>query len=66
MNDPIKSKDLCARCKYSFSKWCQGVQGGDCNHCEHGYEDGKCACLTVKINTPCPYFKEVKDDETTN
>ena len=58
----IKTKDLCDKCKYSFWEWCDGK---DCNDChmviisEGGVD--KCACCTVKYNTPCPYFEERED-----
>ena len=55
----IKTADLCYRCKYSALDWCPGK---DCLKCESYIEVGggrcKCRCLTIKHNTPCPYFDE--------
>lgn len=61
---PVKTKDLCERCKYHFRRWCDAKQGCSCIECEHFSKDNECLCLTVKANTPCPYFKEADDDET--
>ncbi|MBE6928048.1 MAG: hypothetical protein E7467_06125 [Ruminococcaceae bacterium] len=62
MSIPIKSKDLCQACKYDFYNWCQAVCGGECGICDNKNGDGKCFCLIVKANTPCPYFKEVQNE----
>ena len=66
-NNPIKTYDLCDRCKYG------GRYGGDCYKCRVGYVNKSCSllsvfgcrCLWIKQNTPCPYFEEEKDDAST-
>lgn len=58
----IKTGDLCERCEHSYVKWCIGKHEKDCTKCDHQtIEKDRCLCLTVKVNTPCPYFKEVDD-----
>lgn len=61
---PVKTSDLCERCKYHFRRWCDAKCECSCLGCEHFSKDNECLCLTVKANTPCPYFKEADDDET--
>ena len=64
MSMPIKSKDLCEKCKFNFDRWCSGVRAVNCTGCEHRTEDKKkCRCLTVKKNTPCPFFGEADENE---
>ena len=64
MSNPIKSADLCARCRYTFYRHCSEEMQGNCVSC-FMYDTGKpggCKCLTIKPNTPCPYFEEEKDN----
>lgn len=53
----IKTLDLCERCFYGNSK----CNLGDCRECEVRIKDTilKCGCLSIKFNTPCPYFKNI-------
>ena len=62
MCDPIKSADLCERCFYSFERFClpQGKMYGGCPSCKMDNGDA-CKCLTIKENTPCPYFEEANE-----
>lgn len=53
MEQAIKTKDLCDRCRYHFNVWCNI----GCMNCEMNGEK-QCLCLTIKENTPCPYFRE--------
>ena len=56
----IKTPDLCERCVHSTERCCYSTVGF-CPMCLSQETDG-CKCLTIKPNTPCPYFEEVKDD----
>lgn len=69
MSVHIKSEDLCRRCFYSFDRHCQNTE---CRLCELWREGKACVCVdrscscggvNVNDNTPCPYFREVKDDD---
>lgn len=61
---PVKTHDLCERCKYHYNRWCQDrCLDCYCFGCEHFGEDGNCLCLTIEKNTPCPYFEEANGDE---
>ena len=60
MSNPIKSADLCNRCAYN-RVWCNVSSSISCNICEM-YDGGRCKCLDIKPNTPCPYFEEEKDN----
>lgn len=52
----IKTPDLCERCVYSVEH-CKALEV--CNACPMcSAETGRCKCLTIKHNTPCPYFEE--------
>ena len=64
MSDPIKSADLCERCFYSFERFClpQEKMYGGCPSCKMDNGD-ICKCLTIKENTPCPYFEEAREDQ---
>lgn len=59
----IKSEELCARCVYMRN--CRKEFPEPCLLCAmFCYSDtGFCKCLSIKKNTPCPYFKEVKDND---
>lgn len=62
----IKSRDLCDRCFFSLSgQHCNIICFNDREKCAGCplLTDGKphCKCVTVQINTPCPYFRE-RDD----
>ncbi len=63
MRTPIKSKDLCERCKYFFGRACGAI---DCSACEmrDDLKDGymRCKCWDIDFNTPCPYFKEAEEN----
>ena len=64
MSVHIKSAELCDRCVYTFYRHCSDEILGDCVRCVM-YDTGKpggCKCLTIKPNTPCPYFEQVKVD----
>lgn len=66
MSDPIKSADLCSRCRYTFYRYCSEEMQGNCVSCVM-YATGNpggCKCLDIKPNTPCPYFEEEKDDDS--
>ena len=54
MSNHIKSAELCERCVYGFDRYC--TEHG-CNGCERSV-DGKCKCIGIRENTPCPYFEE--------
>ena len=60
MSDHIKSNDLCARCRFEFFRHCEGKMRGNCFGCVMNYFENtsECKCLTIKENTPCPYFVE--------
>lgn len=60
MSDHIKSKDLCFRCIYAFERYCSKISCDDCRMLIYGHG---CMCEHIKENTPCPYFKEAKDDD---
>lgn len=53
----IKSEDLCERCIFSLAKCYEKTC---CDNCEMNIPADKngCKCLTIKSNTPCPYFYE--------
>ncbi len=61
-NNPIKSADLCERCRFTRDVPCGEDTGGemkcDCD-CPQ-YSVHGCRCLWVNPNTPCPYFEEAK------
>lgn len=64
MSDPIKSADLCERYRYTFYRHCSEKMQENCFSCVM-YAAGKpggCKFLTIKPNTPCPYFEEEKDN----
>lgn len=60
MSDHIKSADLCNRCRYAFDRHCSEKMQGNCAGCvmDATGKPGGCKCLTIKPNTPCPYFVE--------
>lgn len=60
VSNHIKSAELCERCVYGFDRYC--IERG-CDECER-LVDGKCKCDGIRENTPCPYFEEVKDDDS--
>lgn len=60
MSDPIKSADLCNRCKHSSN--CKNYDY--CHGCPMKLDYVGCSCMTIKMNTPCPYFEEAKDDDS--
>ena len=61
VSDPIKSADLCNRCRFESKRHCSRMRN-DCSDCDMNIisrcSPGDCKCLTVKWNTPCPYFEE--------
>ena len=62
MDINIKSKDLCDRCENApngFLCWVNVYP--PCTTCDLKADKGYCKCVTVQINTPCPYFRE-RDD----
>lgn len=66
MSVHIKSADLCNRCRYAFDRHCSEKMQGNCAGCvmDVTWKLRGCKCLTIKVNTPCPYFEEVKDDDS--
>ena len=64
MENHIKSKDLCGRCIYSFDRHCREKMQGSCVGCvmDGTRKPGGCKCLSVKVNTPCPYFVEAENN----
>ena len=60
MSVHIKTADLCERCAYN-RVWCNVSSGISCAICEM-HDGDRCKCLTIKENTPCPYFEEEKDN----
>ena len=64
MENHIKSGDLCARCIYSFDRHCREKMQGSCVGCVMNgkRKPGGCKCLSVKVNTPCPYFVEAENN----
>ena len=58
----IKTEDLCERCIFSFELHCSAKMHGNCTGCvmDETGRPGGCKCLTVRRNTPCPYFEEDK------
>ena len=58
VSNHIKSAELCERCVYGFDRYC--IERG-CNGCEMSV-DGKCKCIGIRENTPCPYFEEEDDN----
>lgn len=57
-NNPIKTADLCERCVYSADRTCD--THFDCHECPCLTADGRCRCLGIKGNTPCPYFEDAE------
>lgn len=58
-DNPIKTRDLCERCKYGCFI---GTIRACMNHCQcKMYSVFGCKCNYIKDNTPCPYFKEDRD-----
>ena len=54
----IKTMDLCERCEYFFDNKCKMRACADCEMLNNRKE---CNCLTIRFNTPCPYFKEAEN-----
>lgn len=51
---PIKTQELCEKCKYAFGDYCIG---GGCTVCLMNTNDkNRCKCLTIKKGQDCPYF----------
>lgn len=58
-NNPIKTADLCERCVYSTDRTCDNYF--DCQDgCPCFTADGRCRCLGISGNTPCPYFEDAE------
>ena len=64
MENHIKSEDLCGRCMYSFGRHCSEKIRGSCVGCvmDGTREPVGCKCLSSRVNTPCPYFVEAKNN----
>lgn len=63
MSGHIKTVDLCERCYYAFDRYCFTKHGLDgCVVCDRN-EDGKCKCLAILDNTPCPDFMEAEEND---
>lgn len=60
MSNPIKSADLCERCFYSLTRCLSSSIA--CTTACGMYDGGRCKCLDIKPNTPCPYFEEEDDN----
>lgn len=59
MDNKIKSYDLCERCTHYY---CNDACSGKHGVCSLQTDDPPgCKCITVKLNTPCPYFAD-KDE----
>lgn len=60
-DNPIKSPDLCERCRYS-AEICEPLETcADCpQHSFTVFGMPLCNCDLIKTGTPCPYFKEVE------
>lgn len=64
MSNPIKTRDLCERCKHSGCR-------DHTDACSHGERsDGcpafsvfGCRCDSIRENTPCPYYEEGENNE---
>ena len=54
MSNHIKTADLCERCKHSSN--CKNYDY--CHGCPMKLAYVECACMMIKMNTPCPYFVE--------
>lgn len=66
MENHIKSKDLCDRCVFGFVRHCISGEVPSCKDCAMNYDTrkpGGCKCITIKVNTPCPYFVEAENNE---
>ena len=64
MENHIKSLDLCNRCIYAFDRHCSKKMQESCDGCVM-YGTGnprRCMCLTIEVNTPCPYFVEAENN----
>lgn len=60
-DNPIKSPDLCERCRYSPELCAPPLLCAHCpQHVTSALGTQRCICDWIKIGTPCPYFKEVK------
>lgn len=66
MENHIKSNDLCKRCIYAFDRHCIEKMKGSCVGCvmDVTRDPLGCKCLNIKVNTPCQYFVEEKDDDS--
>ena len=51
----------CPRCAFNYPRYCRGRACDDC--AMEG--PGGCKCTTIKMDEPCPYFKEAKDNGAT-
>lgn len=58
MSNHIKTADLCERCKHSSN--CKNYDY--CHGCPMKLAYVECYCMTIKMNTPCPYFEEEDDN----
>ena len=58
MSDPIKSADLCERCRFEYLR-CKDKICSECvMEAPEEPEGCRCKCLNIEPNTPCPYFEE--------
>lgn len=63
---PIKSYELCRSCIFAVERpHCSKRRGyyncGGCtNHIGGNYN---CACVTIEMGKPCPFYKEVKNEK---
>lgn len=50
---PIKTQELCEKCKYSFQPWCFK---NDCPTCPQHSLSLHCKCLTIAKGENCPDY----------
>lgn len=62
MKNNIKTDDLCDRCEYGRCK-VKTSKHFQCGALCPLYSAFGCKCERIRRNTPCPYFREVSENE---
>lgn len=65
-NEPLKTDSLCLSCQWSIDHKCGVVQTCDGNCPMYNEQAGKCKCLTVGDEDPCPYFEKWDGEQEKN